>query len=103
MHWVSAKHCVDAEVRLYDRLCQVEDPASEKPVEGFGDVLNPDSLKVIKAAKLEPSLVEAKEEEPFQFERMGYFCADRDSSDDKLIFNRTVGLRDSWAKMGGKK
>ncbi|MCH7535736.1 MAG: glutamine--tRNA ligase/YqeY domain fusion protein [Bacteroidetes bacterium] len=102
LHWVSTKHAIDAEVRLYDRLCQVEDPASDKPEEGFGDVLNPDSLRVVEQAKLEPTLRDANVEEPFQFERLGYFCKDINSPGDQLVFNRTVTLRDSWAKIASK-
>jgi glutaminyl-tRNA synthetase len=85
---------VKAEVRLYDRLFSVEDPTEDKEKD-FLDFVNPDSLEVI-TAYLEPSLKEAKLEERFQFQRIGYFCVDRDSTADKLIFNRTVTLRDNW-------
>ncbi len=93
LHWVSAAHAVDAEVRLYDRLFSVENPGADKDID-FLDQINPDSLKTI-TAKLEPSLADAEPGERFQFERLGYFCAD---SEDKGVFNRTVPLRDSWGK-----
>ena len=95
---MSASHCVDAEVRLYDRLFAVENPAAETEKD-FRDLLNPDSLKVIQHAKIEPYLAEiAKPEDKFQFQRIGYFCVDPDSTPEKLVFNRTIGLKDSWAK-----
>jgi glutaminyl-tRNA synthetase len=94
LHWVSVPHAVKAEVRLYDRLFSVEDPTEDKEKD-FLDFVNPDSLEVI-TAYVEPSLKEAKLEERFQFQRIGYFCVDRDSTEDKLIFNRTVTLRDNW-------
>ncbi|MBQ4848880.1 glutamine--tRNA ligase [Pseudoalteromonas sp. MMG012] len=94
IHWVSASECIDAEVRQYDRLFNVPNPAA---AEDFSQVLNPDSLKVITHAKLEPSLANAIAEQGFQFERMGYYC--RDNKSDALVFNQTVGLRDSWAKI----
>ena len=98
LHWVSARHCKDAEVRLYDRLFAVENPSAETEKD-FRDLLNPDSLKVIEHAKIEPYLAEiAKPEDKFQFQRIGYFCVDLDSTPDKLVFNRTIGLKDSWAK-----
>ncbi|WP_298439169.1 glutamine--tRNA ligase [uncultured Ferrimonas sp.] len=97
IHWVSAAHAQDAEVRLYDRLFNVPNPNGAE----LEETLNPESLTVVHA-KVEPSLVKAEAEKAFQFERMGYFCADnKDSSADKLVFNRTVGLRDSWAKISG--
>ena len=96
IHWVSAEHGVDAEVRLYDRLFTVEDPDGAEG--GFTSVINPDSLKVIRAW-VEPSLAEAEPESVFQFERIGYFVADRhEHQAGKPVFNRTIGLRDSWAK-----
>jgi len=100
VHWVSAKHAVDAEVRLYDRLFSVEDA-------GAGDTdfltqLNADSLKVVHA-KLEPWLGAREVEERVQFERVGYFCVDPDSAPGALVFNRTIALRDSWAKQAKKK
>jgi len=94
IHWVSAAHALDAEVRLYDRLFKVPNPAAE---DNFCDALNPDSLQVITAAKVEASLAGAELGSRFQFERVGYFCLDtEDSSADKLVFNRTVTLRDVW-------
>lgn len=96
IHWVSAQHAIDAEVRLYDRLFSVPDPAAS---EDFVDVLNPESLRVITHSKLEPSLADIADDEKVQFERLGYFCKDTESSPDGLIFNRTVPLRDSWAKL----
>ncbi|PWJ43067.1 glutamine--tRNA ligase/YqeY domain fusion protein [Sediminitomix flava] len=97
LHWVSAAHALDAEVRLYDRLFNDEAPDGHKEKD-FKDFLNPDSLTVISNAKIEPSLAEVKPLDSFQFQRMGYFNVDKDSTAEKLIFNRTVGLRDSWAK-----
>jgi glutaminyl-tRNA synthetase len=96
LHWVSVNHAVDAEVRMYDRLYNHEAPASQKDADHL-DFINPDSLKII-TAKVEPSLKEAKVLDKFQFQRVGYFCVDKDSSETKLIFNRTVALKDSWAK-----
>jgi glutaminyl-tRNA synthetase len=98
LHWVSAKHSVDAEVRLYDRLFLHEDPAGQKD-EDFRIYLNPDSLKVLKGCKVEPSLKTVKPLERFQFQRLGYFCVDYDSTSDALVFNRTVQLKDNWAKL----
>ncbi len=98
IHWVAAEQSIDAEIRLYERLFSVPNPAAE---EDFQSVMNEDSLITISKAKVEPSLVSAKPEQAFQFERQGYFCRDnKDSAGDKLVFNRTVGLRDTWAKMG---
>ena len=98
LHWVSARHCHDAEVRLYDRLFAVENPSAETE-RYFRELLNPDSLKVIDNAKIEPWLADnAKVEDKFQFQRIGYFCVDPDSTPEKLVFNRTIGLKDSWAK-----
>jgi glutaminyl-tRNA synthetase len=96
IHWVSADHAIDAEVRLYDRLFKVEEVPDD-----FKPHLNPSSLEVI-SAKLEPSLANAKAGDRFQFERLGYFTADKDSQPGKLVFNRTVTLRDSWAKEATK-
>ena len=98
LHWVSARHCKEAEVRLYDRLFAVENPSAESEKD-FRELLNPDSLKVLTNAKIEPYLAEiAKPEDKFQFQRIGYFCVDLDSTPDHLIFNRTITLKDSWAK-----
>ncbi|MEQ8288342.1 MAG: glutamine--tRNA ligase/YqeY domain fusion protein [Gammaproteobacteria bacterium] len=99
IHWVSAEHALEAEVRLFDRLFNEPAPDSGKREGDWKDCLNPDSKQVITDARLEPSLLQAEKEERFQFERLGYFCVDnRDSVDGKPVFNRTVTLRDSWAK-----
>ena len=99
LHWVSAAHALRAEVRLYDRLFTDPRPDANQPGIDWRDCLNPNSMRVIKGACLEPSLCEARAEERFQFERIGYFCVDnKDSAPGKPVFNRTVGLRDSWAK-----
>jgi glutaminyl-tRNA synthetase len=95
IHWVSAAHAVDAEARMYDRLFTVEDPGGED----WKSHLNPDSLRIVQGCKVEPNLAHAEPQERFQFERLGYFCVDDDSRDGKLIFNRTVTLRDTWAKI----
>nr|WP_193988769.1 glutamine--tRNA ligase [Lelliottia steviae] len=97
IHWVSASESITAEVRLYDRLFNVPNPAA---AEDFSATLNPESLVVLANAKVEPSLANAQAEQGFQFERMGYFC--RDSKAETLVFNQTVGLRDSWAKIEQK-
>jgi glutaminyl-tRNA synthetase len=94
LHWVSIPHAIEAEVRLYDRLFTVEDPTADKDKD-FLDFVNPESLKV-SSAYVEPSLKSAKAEDKFQFQRIGYFCVDRDSTSDHLVFNRTVTLRDNW-------
>jgi glutaminyl-tRNA synthetase len=99
LHWVSAAHSLEAEVRLYDRLFVREDPSDEKDGKSFRDYLNPDSLKVITSSRVEPSLAGAAPESRYQFERLGYFCVDRDTSNGRLVFNRTVSLRDTWAKI----
>ncbi|MFC5049700.1 glutamine--tRNA ligase/YqeY domain fusion protein [Rubritalea spongiae] len=98
IHWVSAEHAVDAEIRLYDRLFTAESPDAEEG--GFMSCFNEESLELKSGAKLEPSLGEAPAGSVFQFERVGYFCADSEEhiSGEKAVFNRTVGLRDSWAK-----
>jgi glutaminyl-tRNA synthetase len=99
IHWVSAQHAFEAEVRLYDRLFSVEDPEG---VEGkdFTEFLNPNSLEILNNCKLEPSLKSALSDEKFQFERIGYFCVDtKYSKQGSPIFNRIVTLRDSWAKI----
>ncbi len=99
LHWVSAHHCVDAEVRLYDRLFAVENPSADTEHD-FRELLNPESLRVITDAKIEPFLAEnAKVGDKYQFQRIGYFCVDEDSTEGRLVFNRTIGLKDSWAKM----
>lgn len=95
IHWVSAAHALQAEVRLYDRLFKVEDPSSEEG--DFKDYINPDSLKVVQAF-IEPSLKNALPQDRFQFLRKGYFCVDKDATTEKLVFNRTTTLKDTWAK-----
>jgi len=98
LHWVSAQHAVDATVRLYDRLFEVENPAAESERD-FREMLNPDSLKVVSGVKIEPFLAEnAKAGNHFQFQRIGYFTPDYDSTPDNIIFNRTIALKDSWEK-----
>jgi len=99
IHWVDAKHAIPAEVRLYDRLFTVEDVANDD--RDFKDLLNPDSLKVVENAWLEPSLANAALGQHYQFLRLGYFTVDTDSSPEKLVINRTVTLRDAWAKAKG--
>ena len=99
IHFVSAAHAVDAEVRLYDRLFTVSNPSDETGVENFTDNVNPNSIVVMPNAKLESGLGDAKTGDKFQFMRQGYFCVDKDSTADKLVFNRTVGLKDSWSKI----
>ncbi|MFZ2351325.1 MAG: glutamine--tRNA ligase/YqeY domain fusion protein [Bacteroidales bacterium] len=98
LHWVSAEHALDAEVRLYDRLFNTEDPAGKKD-EDYRSFLNPDSLEVLRGCKVEPSLATAGPPDKFQFQRLGYFCVDNDSTTGNLVFNRTVGLKDTWAKL----
>ncbi len=101
LHWVSADHCVEAEVRLYDRLFQDENPSAGD--RDFLDCLNPDSLEVLSGCRVEPSLAGAQPGARFQLERLGYFCVDPDSeASGKLVLNRTVGLRDTWAKEASK-
>ena len=98
LHWVSAKHAIDAEVRVYDRLFIDEAPDGHKD-QDFKDFLNPESLQILKNCKLEPSLKDAQPESKYQFQRLGYFCVDRrDSKPGNLVFNRTVPLKDSWSK-----
>jgi glutaminyl-tRNA synthetase len=100
LHWVSAAHSLEAEVRLYDRLFKVAHPDAEKGGTDFKDHLNPNSLETLTSCRVEPSLKEATPGSRCQFERLGYFCVDSiDSSDGALVFNRTVSLRDSWAKI----
>ena len=98
IHWVSARHAINAEVRLYDRLFQLESPDDIPEGQDWKDGLNPDSLEILTEAKVEPSLANAEPGSRFQFERNGYFCVDPDSTHDRLTFNRTATLRDSWAK-----
>lgn len=98
LHWVSATEAIDAEVRLYDRLFKDEDPAGHKDVD-FKEFINENSLEVLKGCKVEPGLREAKPGDRFQFQRLGYFCVDKDSQAGAIVFNRTVGLKDTWAKL----
>ncbi len=98
IHWVSAHNATDAEVRLYDRLFTVKDPAGQKDTD-FKDLLNPNSLEIVKFCKVEPTVENLKSLERFQFERLGYFCIDPDTTNEKLVINRTVTLRDIWAKI----
>jgi glutaminyl-tRNA synthetase len=97
IHWVSQQHAIPAEVRVYDRLFTHENPDGNKDVD-FKEYINPESLKII-TGYVEPSLQTTKELDHFQFQRLGYFCTDRDSTSEKLVFNKTVGLRDTWAKV----
>ena len=99
IHWVSAAHAIDAEVRLYDRLFTEAEP--DKDGRDFKSVLNPKSLEIV-TAKLEPSLADALPEVRYQFERLGYFAFDKDSAPGRLVFNRTITLRDTWAKEAQK-
>lgn len=101
LHWVSAAHSLPAEVRLYDRLFQVENPADEKEKD-FHELLNPDSLTCLTGCRVEAELQKAKPYDHFQFQRLGYFNLDPDSRDGKLIFNRTVSLKDTWSKVKNK-
>jgi glutaminyl-tRNA synthetase len=101
IHWVSAKDHIDTEVRLYDRLFIKENPEETEDGHDFKENLNPESLKTI-TAKAEPFLKNAKHGDKLQFERIGYFCVDKDSNDEKLVINRTVALRDSWNKSAPK-
>ncbi len=100
LHWVSVAHAINAEVRLYDRLFTDEAPDGHKEKD-FLEFVNPDSLKIV-TAYLEPSLATAKIEDKFQFQRLGYFTVDKDSTDVKLVFNKTVGLKDAWEEKGKK-
>jgi glutaminyl-tRNA synthetase len=102
LHWVAAQHAIDAEVRLYDRLFTKTDPGEDKEID-FKTFLNPDSLNVLSGCKLEPGLHSAEAGKNYQFERQGYFCLEgKDSSPGNLVFNRTVALRDSWARIEKK-
>ena len=102
LHWVSAQKALDAEVRLYDNLFTKENPDQVDKGEDFTVNLNPNSLEVLTGCKIEPSLVCAEKQSRYQFERLGYFCVDSDSTSEKPVFNRTVGLRDAWAKIQQK-
>ena len=100
IHWVSAEHCVPAEVRLYDRLFSIENPGSEAD---FLNHLNPNSLETLTICYVETNLKNAEQGNQYQFERIGYFCVDMDTVAGKPVFNRIVPLRDSWAKMSAVK
>jgi glutaminyl-tRNA synthetase len=102
LHWVSAEHSIPAEVRLYDHLFTKEDPADVEEGKDWKDYINPDSLKILSGCRLEPFLQSAQPGDRFQFERQGYFCVDPDTTPGNLVFNRTVGLRDSWARIEKK-
>ena len=102
MHWVSAAHAISAEIRLYDKLFAKADPYDLEEGQDVLDNLNANSLEILTTAKLEPSLATAKLEDRFQFERVGYFCIDPDSVPGNLVFNRTLALKDSWAKIEKK-
>jgi len=99
IHWVSAAHAVDAEVRLYDNLFSVENPNDVPEGRDFTMHLNPNSLEILSGCKLEPGLGSAALGARYQFERLGYFCVDKDSTPGRLVFNRTAALRDTWAKI----
>jgi glutaminyl-tRNA synthetase len=103
IHWVSAAHAVDAEVRIYENLFNKEDPNQTEPGQDFTANLNPNSLEVLADAKLEPSLANPSPGSRYQFERLGYFCVDPDSRTGKPVFNRTVALKDTWAKIEKRK
>jgi glutaminyl-tRNA synthetase len=107
IHWVSAEHAVEGEVRIYENLFAKENPGDVEEGQDFLSNLNPHSLDVIPDAKMEPSLANAKPGDRYQFERIGYFCVDPDSKLGKPVFNRTVALKDTWAKVekkqGGQK
>ncbi len=100
IHWISVPHAKTAEVRLYDRLFRVEDPSGEEG--DFKDYINPDSMQILPSVYIEPALADAKQGEHFQFLRKGYFSVDEDSRDGQLVFNKTVGLKDTWAKEAKK-
>jgi len=98
LHWVSIPHAIDAEIRQYEHLFNVENPNKSKDGESFTDNLNPNSLKIVKGCKLEPSLKNAKMGDHFQFLRNGYYCMDKNATSDNIVFNRTATLRDTWGK-----
>jgi glutaminyl-tRNA synthetase len=98
IHWVSADHAVDAEIHLYDRLFTIPDPSGQKDKD-YREFLNARSLEILKKCKIEPLVQQLKPFDRFQFERLGYFCIDKDSTDKKMLINRTVTLRDTWAKI----
>jgi glutaminyl-tRNA synthetase len=99
IHWVSAQHALDFEARLYNDLFRRENAGEENEPEDFTASINPNSLEVRTSAKIEPSVKGVEPGSRYQFERIGYFCVDKDSTSEKLVFNRTVTLRDTWAKI----
>ncbi len=103
LHWVSAKHAISAEVRLYENLFKKENPLEAEEDKNYIDNFNHDSLKINNICKLEPSLLKTDSEKIYQFERIGYFYVDPDSTENKIIFNRTVNLKDQWAKIRKRK
>jgi glutaminyl-tRNA synthetase len=102
LHWVSALHSITSEVRLYDKLLLKEDADDVEEGKDFRSNINPDSLEKLTSCRLEPCLADAKSGDRYQFERLGYFCVDPDSSAAKKVFNRTVTLKDTWAKVQKK-
>ena len=102
LHWVSAPHAIPAEVRLYDHLFSKADPDEVAPGQDYLANLNPESLQVLTHCRLEPALKNARHGAIFQFERLGYFCVDPDSTPERPVFNRTITLRDTWAKVSSK-
>jgi glutaminyl-tRNA synthetase len=102
LHWVSAAHAIGVEVRLYDRLFSVEDPERARDGRTLIDNLNPHSLEVLERCRAEPALASATSGDRYQFERLGYFCVDPSSRPGALVFNRTVSLRDTWARIAQK-
>ena len=103
LHWVSAEKALSAEVRLYDKLFTKANPNDDSDGQDFTAHLNPDSLTILETCYVEPSLADAAPGSRFQFERLGYYCVDPDSTNDRLVFNRTVTLRDQWAKLKTRK
>jgi glutaminyl-tRNA synthetase len=99
LHWVSAAHAIEAEVRLYDRLFSKANPLDLEEGQDFTASLNPDSLEVLASCRVEPGLAGARPGTIYQFERQGYFTVDPDSTEGNMVFNRTVTLRDTWAKI----
>jgi len=102
LHWVSAAHALDAEARLYDHLFRVPDPGDAQEGKDWAATLDPDSLETVAGCRVEPTLAGARPGDRFQFERLGYFCVDPDSAPGRLVFNRTVTLRDTWARIEQK-
>ena len=103
LHWVSAEHALEAEVRLYNHLFSKENPTDVEDGADFKDYLTPNSLEILTSCRVEPSLFGSTPGSRYQFERQGYFCVDPDSSAGKIVFNQTVPLRDTWAKIENRK